>query len=525
MSLNDIIPIVAAIGVVLLLFAIVALFVRVRRKAAAAKAARAASAKPKTTLASTRQAIEDQQLLATLAPAPRLDLEPAAAPSPTSRRLAEIPVPLPTVEKKSAIEPTPARSLPTTPGTKIRLLIVDDNKDTRENVSRLIAFENDMEVIGQAYNGISGLEMAQDLRPHIVLMDINMPDMDGITATREMMTQVPYCQVVIMSVQFETDYMRAAMLAGARDYQIKPFSADELINCIRRVYAIGVPTYQQMEAAERAAASAAKSEVAIVAASPDGLTAPVFMIYGPKGGVGKTAIAINLAVALQQDHAGAALLDADLQMGDLPVDLNVRPHLTVTDLVASSRPDPELLPKVLTKHSSGINVVFGPQKPEQMELITGNMMIQIVRALRAQATSVVIDTASYLTDHNLALLEVANDVLLVINPDLPSIKNAKIFLELAPDVGLRPDRLALVINRATMPGAIPTAQIEKALKVQRIFSVPDDPKLRLSLIKGVSIFQLDANAPAALAIADMAKTLWARLFEPQAVVAAEAPKS
>ncbi len=523
MSLNDIIPIVAAVGVVLLLFAIVALFVRARRKAAAAKAARAASAKSKATLASARQAVEDQQLLATLAPTPKLDREPTAAPSPSPRRLADIQVPPPTVEKKSAVEPTPTRPSPTVPGTKIRILIVDDHRDTRENVSRLIAFESDMEVIGQAYNGISGLEMAKELRPHIVLMDINMPDMDGITATREMTAQVPYCQVVIMSVQFETDYMRAAMLAGARDYQIKPFSADDLINCIRRVYEIGVPAYQQLEAAARAAS--AKPEVAIVAASPDGSTVPVFMIYGPKGGSGKTALAINLAAALQHDHAGAALLDADLQMGDVPVDLNVRPNLTLTDLVVSSRPDPELLPKVLTKHSCGVNVLYGPQKPEQMELITGNMMIQIVRALRAKATSIVIDTASYLTDHNLALIEVANDMLLVINPDLPSIKNVKIFLEMAPDLGLRPDRIVLVINRATMPGAIPVAQIEKALKVQRTFSVPDDPKLRLSLIKGVSIFQLDATAPAALAIADMAKTLWSHLFEPQAATVEAAQKS
>jgi pilus assembly protein CpaE len=280
--------------------------------------------------------------------------------------------------------------------------------------------------------------------------------------------------------------------------------------------------YQQIEAAARPQLT--QSEVAIIAASPDGLTAPVFMIYGPKGGSGKTAIAINLAAALQEDHAGAALLDADLQMGDLPVDLNVRPNLTLTDLVASSRPDPELLPKVMMKHSCGVNVLFAPPKPEQMELITGNMMIQVVRAMRMQATSLVIDTASYLTDHNLALLEVANDVLLVINPDLPSVKNTKLFLDMAPDLGLRPERLALVINRATMPGAIPVAQIEKALKVQRIFTVPDDPKLRLSLIKGVSIFQLDASAPAAVAIADMAKALWSRLFEPQAVVAAEAPK-
>ena len=242
------------------------------------------------------------------------------------------------------------------------------------------------------------------------------------------------------------------------------------------------------------------------------------MVYGPKGGTGKTAIAINLAAALRRDLDSVTLLDADLQLGDLPIDLNLRPAATLTELIASSRPDPALLPSILQAHSSGINVLFAPQKPELSELITGNMMIQVVRALKAQTRAVVVDTASYLTDHNLALVEAATDVLLVITPDLPSVKNARMFLELAPDVGLKPDQIALVINRATMPGAIPALQIEKALKLTRVYTIPDDPKLRLALIKGVSIFQLDAASPSAVAIDAMAKAIWQRQIAPPVLV-------
>ncbi len=513
-----------AIVVVLLAGAMAVMLVR-RRRTRRPKPTPATTAVSSPTGARPKLSAEDQQLLATL-------IGPAESKSKSAsvgaRLLPNIPIPPVVEEKKQSIglpASREAKAAPTMTGpkSKIRILVVDDNKDTRENVSRLLAFEDDMEVIGQAFNGRQGLEMAVELRPHIVLMDINMPDMDGITATREMVVQVPYSQIIIMSVQFETDYMRAAMLAGARDYQTKPFSADELVNCIRRVYERGLSLYQQTETAERT--QSAKSEVAIVQALPEGAAAPVFMVYSPKGGGGKTALAINLAAALQHEHGGVTLLDADLQMGDLPVDLNMRPTATITDLVSSSRPNPELLSKVLVAHSCGVNVLFAPQTPEQMELITGNMMIQIVRALRNQAKAVVIDTASYLTDHNLALMEIANEVLLVISPDLPSVKNAKIFLELAPGLGVAPDHITLVINRATLPGAIPIAQIEKALKATRIFTVSEDPKLRLALIKGVSIFQLDSNAPAALAIAQLATAMWKRLFEPQPVVVEAAPKS
>lgn len=515
---------IAALAVcIVLLIALSAISLRRRRARP-----RRAKGKP-APAASTTLSAEDEQLIETLGGTKRpvSTLVTAATPATPVKPAVAIPVPpreeKPRPEVAHILTRSGSRtSVGGTPQSKIRILVVDDNKDTRDNVGRLIAFEPDMEVVGHAFNGKQAVEEAINVRPHIVLMDINMPDMDGIQATREMVVRAPYSQIIIMSVQFETDYMRAAMLAGARDYQTKPFSADELVNCIRRVYDIGRPIYQKLDAAER---PAHPTEVAVIASSPtiDGARTPVFMVYSPKGGTGKTAVAVNLAAALRRDLDSVTMMDADLQLGDLPIALNLRPAATLTDLIASSRPDPALLPSILQAHSSGINVLFAPQKPEMSELITGNMMIQVVRVLKAQARAVVVDTASYLTDHNLALIEVATDVLLVVTPDLPSVKNAKIFLELAPDVGLQPDQIALVINRSTMLGAIPALQIEKALKLSRVYAIPDDPKLRLALIKGVSIFQLDAAAPAAVAIDQLAKAVWQRQIALPTIVAVAPP--
>ena len=500
------------IALVVCVIALVALIgVSLRRRRAKPKRAKG---KPAPATSATLSAA-DEQLLETLGGAKR-----PASPGATASAKPAIPVP-PTDEKPEAAHLLTRSgsqvSVGGTPQSKIRILVVDDNKDTRDNVGRLIAFEPDMEMVGQAFNGKQAVEEAINLRPHIVLMDVNMPDMDGIQATREMAVRAPYSQVIIMSVQFETDYMRAAMMAGARDYQTKPFSADELVNCLRRVYDVSQPVYQKLAVAER---PAHPKEVAVTASSPtiDGTRTPVFMVYSPKGGTGKTAVAVNLAAALRRDLDRVTLMDADLQLGDLPIALNLQPSATLTDLIASSRPDPALLPSILQAHSSGITVLFAPQKPEMSELITGNMMIQVVRALKGQARAVVVDTASYLTDHNLALTEVATDVLLVVTPDLPSVKNAKMFLELAPDVGLKPDQIALVINRSTMPGAIPPLQIERALKLARVYAIPDDPKLRQALIKGVSIFQLDAASPAAVAIDQLAKAIWQRQIAQPALI-------
>src|SRR3954453_7985508 len=87
----------------------------------------------------------------------------------------------------------------------IKVLIVDDIPETRENLKKLLAFESDIEVIGTASTGREGLDMAKELIPDIILMDINMPDMDGISATELITKAVPQASVVMMSVQSESD--------------------------------------------------------------------------------------------------------------------------------------------------------------------------------------------------------------------------------------------------------------------------------------------------------------------------------
>src|SRR3977135_1101035 len=118
----------------------------------------------------------------------------------------------------------------------IKVLIVDDIASTLDNLQKLLSFEPDIQVVGTAMNGKEGIEQAQKLAPDLVLMDVNMPIMDGIQATETLAQEVPGSPVIIMSVQGERDYLRRAMQSGAREFLIKPFSGDELIASIRRVY-------------------------------------------------------------------------------------------------------------------------------------------------------------------------------------------------------------------------------------------------------------------------------------------------
>ncbi len=209
---------------------------------------------------------------------------------------------------------------------KIRVLIVDDIPETRENVRKLLAFEADIEVVGVAGTGREAVQIARDTQPNIVMMDINMPDMDGITAVEMISRDIPIAQVIMMSVQSEADYLRRSMLAGARDFLTKPFTSEDLIATIRRVHRMG-----QTRAATMVASAPAQPQMQASRGGMPGTALPsregaVIVVFGPKGGIGTTAVAVNLSVALGQrsERNKVILVDGSLQFGDVGVFLNLR---------------------------------------------------------------------------------------------------------------------------------------------------------------------------------------------------------
>src|SRR5689334_18607967 len=161
---------------------------------------------------------------------------------------------------------------------QIRVLIVDDIPETRDHLSKLLGFEGDIDVVGAASSGAEAPKLAADLRPDVVLMDINMPDMDGIATTEQLSRDIPTASIIMMSVQGEADYLRRSMLAGAREFLVKPFSSDELTASIRGVFG------REREKQSRIAATApGAGGGGGLAQTESGEPGQVIAVFSPKG--------------------------------------------------------------------------------------------------------------------------------------------------------------------------------------------------------------------------------------------------
>ena len=368
---------------------------------------------------------------------------------------------------------------------KIRILVVDDIAETRENLAKLIGFESDMTIVASAEGGQQAVEFAKRDRPDVILMDINMPDMDGITATEIIANTVPESPIIMMSVQGEQDYLRRSMLAGAREFLVKPFSADELVNAIRHVHEI--EKVKRARYAQVAPVASAQMPSLTSALQPQ--RGKIITFFSPKGGVGRTTIATNLAVALHQSTGQpVALVDGSLPFGDIAVILNMSPKAkTIADLVGSfDQVDAEVLESVLVPHSTGIKVLLAPPTPEAAELITGANIKRVLETLRQSYAYVVVDTWPSFQEQVLTMLDVADVILTLMTLEITSLKNVRVFMEIVEKLGYDEKKVQLVANRNDSSGGIKASDVEASLgrKIPHTI-VSDGRTLVLAVNRGV----------------------------------------
>ncbi len=385
----------------------------------------------------------------------------------------------------------------------IRILAVDDSATVRETIAILVDSQPDLELVGSAASGHEAVRRASELQPDIVLMDIHMPDLDGIQATWLVSSRAPHGAVIMVTSEERIDFLQKAMSAGAQGYVLKPFgNGAQLIQTIREVHG---------------RSAARRMHVAGGAPLDEQLRPRIgkrIVVLSVKGGVGATTIAVNLALLLrQQTHRSVALFDADFLAGDAALHLDLRPERTVLDLVPHiDALDARLIDQVMAKHRGGLHVLSRPPNPEQAEVLQAEHVRTIISSLAQMYDDVVIDTVLTYDDRMLAVLDVADLYVIAVTPHLGTLRSARHFLQIAHTLGYPDDRMQFVLNRASNLAGLSLEDIATLLGTRSLFQVPTaGPEVTQAVNEGRPLVLHQPRSPIGKALHTLAEQVRQRV--------------
>lgn len=331
-----------------------------------------------------------------------------------------------------------------------KIQIIDSDADASDQLERILEAEG-YEVV-RSVTGQAGIAMAELNHPSLVLLETDLPDIDGseVLLALRSTPSIAKIPILIYSTRDDVSSKVAGFKAGADDYIVKPAAPAELVARIR--------------AALR---------------SDEKPLAHIVAVWGTKGGVGTTTLATNLAVGLRSKTGKTVtLMDAAVLGGMVEVLLNLPPAHTIADLLPRLYDlDAELLHSVLAKHSSGVLTLLSAPASTDGNVVLPAHVERILAWLQPSTEFIVLDTSPSLDESTLAVLQLANQIVVVITPEMTSLRNARMFLNVATALHGDSQPFTLVLNRYPIKGGLALRDIEGALGSKVAVQIPSDEAL------------------------------------------------
>jgi pilus assembly protein CpaE len=295
----------------------------------------------------------------------------------------------------------------------------------------------------------------------------------------------PSRPVIVFSQGTTTLFTREVFAAGADDVIVLPLHPDNVLFAFEKAIA-------------RSAGTVAPVPVR---------RAPIICVLGPKGGTGKTLTATSLSVALAEEGHRVALVDLDLQFGDIGLCLGVNPDATIYDLVrAGGVLDGDKLNAFMLSHDSGVKVLLAPSRPDHAAVVSVEFLRELYPLMRQTFDYVVVDTPPGFTPEVIATIDAASAICMVGMLDVLSLKNTKLGLETLELMGFPSERIHLVLNRAMSRVGITDDDVVAVLGRTPDVFIPSDRDIPRSVNEGTSILVSKPQSEAAAGFRQLAST-------------------
>jgi pilus assembly protein CpaE len=327
------------------------------------------------------------------------------------------------------------------------------------------------------------MESRNGVRPDVALHVVDASATGLLGESVRELRELTDAPLILAAYGEPNGIVETGLAVGAADVLVLPQPAETLLFSIRK-----------------AALAAAGSE-----------SGKVVTVFSPKGGSGKTVLATNLAAAAARAGVKTLLIDLDLQFGDSALTLAVAARATISDLAASPGAiDVEKLSAFIsTDPKTGLDLLAAPRRPEDADAVGQNELAAVLQAARSAYAAVVIDTGPLFDGAMLAALDHTDQLLLVCNPEVTSLKNVRIGLETLDRLGFARDRVSLVANRIGARGGVDRGDIEQALETKIAYELPDDPAVPASVNRALPAVVAEEGSSFARAAKDLAASIFA----------------
>ncbi len=350
----------------------------------------------------------------------------------------------------------------------LRIIVATNGEASRQLIKRVVGQDPAARLVAEVDSDAALLDAVNYRRPQLVFISTDLSDLHGFAAAARLSRQFPGLYMVMVSPRVnDVDDLRQAMKAGARECLFEPLAETDIVRILHDVREIGRTIDEKRGA--------------------------IIAVTSSKGGVGKSTLAVSLAVALKQLSAGrVALADADLYFGDIATLLNIKPDRTVYDL--NQALDAEVADRFLYKHETGVEVLPAPARVEQAEEIAPERFRSILQVLQTLYDTVVVDVTVSAFDTMLTTFDVADLVVLVTTLDVPCLKDIGQMLVMLDKIRFPHQHVMLVGNRQGRVSLDPK-DAERAVGMSFAAILPEDDRVTGAANRGVPAISAEPGVP------------------------------